>query len=107
MQDVVSVFRVSSGDSIFDEELPVAESIPGNRWSGFHRFSLRLRLRRFDYRSNDGDEARIYTIDAEMSNLFDAVRRVFPLTMTVVTLVVTLLTKGHVGTHPRTLLLAS
>jgi hypothetical protein len=48
MQDVVPVFRVSSGDSIFD-----------------------------DYRSKDGDDARIYTIGREMSNLFGAVRRVF------------------------------
>lgn len=47
MQDVVPVFRVSNSDSIFD-----------------------------DYRSKDGDGARIYTIRTEMSNLFGAVRRV-------------------------------
>ena len=40
----------------------------------FMKFSLRLVLRRFDYRSKDW---RIYTIDIEMSKLFGAVRRVF------------------------------
>jgi hypothetical protein len=44
MQDVVPVFRVSSGDSIFD-----------------------------DYRSKDGGDARIYTIRIEMSKRFDVV----------------------------------
>ena len=38
---------------------------------------MRLRLRGFDYRLKDGDDARIYTIYTEKSNLFDTVRRVF------------------------------
>jgi hypothetical protein len=38
---------------------------------------LRLVRRRFDHRSKDGSDARIYTIVIEMSNLFGAVRRVF------------------------------
>jgi hypothetical protein len=41
MQDVVPVFRVSSGDSIFDAKLPLAESKTDG--AGSHGFSLRLR----------------------------------------------------------------
>jgi hypothetical protein len=75
MQDVVPVFRVSSGDSIFDAKLPVAESKTDGTRS--HRFSLRLRCVDSISDRKTGDDARIYTIGTEMSNLFGAVRRVF------------------------------
>ena len=75
MQDVIPAFRVSSGDSIFDAKPPVAESKTDDTRS--HGFSLRLLcVDSISDRKTD-DDARIYTIGTEMSNLFGAVRRVF------------------------------